>query len=216
LDFSRDEVFGVYNRRLELIALGHLALEPGPTGLPEPIGQPAAAAANLAQAVESASQTLGQPPALRQDGEGVADRVAGTEIGEAAQAERRAAGICAELGMSVRSEDRGVGLGKRLFERAAMLARNHGVRMLFIQALSENDAMLAIARQAGARVEAIGSESEAYLLLEAPDLDSRLTEVVEEQVAEADYLMKAQAKQFWDLLAQVMAVRKALFHWPGG
>jgi hypothetical protein len=102
-------------------------------------------------------------------------------------------------------------LGTRLFERAGIVARNHGVRLLFIQALSENNTMLGIARKAGARVETLGSESEAYLRLEEPDLDSRLTELVGEQVAEADYRMKTQAKQFWGLLADLRAARKALF-----
>jgi hypothetical protein len=29
LDFERDELFGIYNRRLELIAMSHLAFAPG-------------------------------------------------------------------------------------------------------------------------------------------------------------------------------------------
>jgi RimJ/RimL family protein N-acetyltransferase len=39
IDFERDEVFGVFNRRLDLIALGHLAYEP-PVG-PAPPGRSA-------------------------------------------------------------------------------------------------------------------------------------------------------------------------------
>jgi hypothetical protein len=55
-------------------------------------------------------------------------------------------------------------MASRLFERAVMHARNEGVDMLFIHALSENTAMLKIARNAGAAlVERDGSETEAYL-----------------------------------------------------
>ncbi len=48
----------------------------------------------------------------------------------------------------------GVATGARLFERAVVVARNEGVGMLFIHALSENAAMLKIARNAGATVVA--------------------------------------------------------------
>ena len=44
-------------------------------------------------------------------------------------------------------------------------ARNRGVQTLFIHALSENTAMLRIARNAGATVERDGPESEAWLRL---------------------------------------------------
>ena len=60
---------------------------------------------------------------------------------------------------------RGRGYGSRLFERAVIHARNEGVDMLFIHALSENTAMLKIARNAGAMLERAGSETEAYLRL---------------------------------------------------
>ena len=114
---------------------------------------------------------------------------------------------CAEFGVSVLKSARGRGYGSRLFERAAMHARNDKVSMMFIHALSENTAMLKIARNAGAVVERDGSESEAYLRLPPATLDSRMTEIVEEQFALADYRIKVQAKQFWDFLASVQRVR---------
>ena len=99
-------------------------------------------------------------------------------------------------------------LNARLFDRAVMHARNHGVNMLFIHALSENTAMLKIARNAGATVERDGSESEAHLYLPAPSLDSRMAELVARQYAEVDYSLKKQAKQFWDVLARLQALRQ--------
>lgn len=151
LDFERDEIFGIYNRKLTLIAMAHLAF--------------------------------------------------------AATAECKS---CAEFGVSVLGHARGRGYGARLFDRAVMHARNEGVDLMFIHALSENTAMLKIARKAGATVERDGSESEAYLRVPAATLDSRVTEMVEEQFAQTDYRLKVQAKQFWDFLASVQEVRRGV------
>ncbi len=142
LNFDRDDIFGIYNRRLELIAMAHLAY----TTMP------------------------------------------GHQN-------------CAEFGVSVLKSARGRGYGARLFERAVMHARNEGVSMVFIHALSENAAMLKIARNAGAVVQRDGTESEAFLQLPPANLDTRMTEMVEQQYAEVDYQIKRQAKQFWDFLA---------------
>ena len=151
LDFERDELFGIYNRRLELIAMAHLAFAPAD-----------------------------QP------------------------------GECAEFGVSVSKHARGRGYGARLFERAEVTARNAGVRMLFIHALSENAAMLKIARNAGASVVRSGSESEAHLELPEATLDSRMSEIALEHFAEIDYKLKSRAKQFWAFLAGVQEVRRGV------
>lgn len=151
LNFERDEIFGIYNRKLELIAMAHLALS--------------------------------IDPELKS---------------------------CAEFGVSVLKHARGRGYGARLFDRAVMHSRNEGVSMMFIHALSENTAMLNIARKAGAVIERDGSESEAYLKLPPADLDSRMTEIALEQIAQTDYRLKVQAKQFWDLLALVQEVRQGV------
>jgi GNAT superfamily N-acetyltransferase len=151
LDFARDEIFGIYNRRLELIAMAHIAFSVDP------------------------SLTS-----------------------------------CAEFGVSVSEHARGRGYGARLFERAVMHARNEGVQMLFIHALSENTAMLKIARNAGATVERDGSESEAFLRLPAATLDSRVTELVHQQLGFTDYHLKAQARQFLGFLSGLQEVRKGV------
>ena len=153
LNFERDEIFGIYNRRLQLIAVAHLA---------------------YAQDSEFES--------------------------------------CAEFGVSVLSKARGRGYGARLFERAAMHARNDGIHMMFIHALSENTAMLTIARNAGAVVERDGPESEAHLRLGHATLDSRVSELLEEQLAQTDYLLKVQAKQFWAFLKTLQKVRHGVMH----
>jgi RimJ/RimL family protein N-acetyltransferase len=148
LNFERDEIFGIYNRRIDLIAMAHLAF--------------------------SADADLNP---------------------------------CAEFGVSVLNSVRGRGYGARLFDRAAMHARNEGVSLMYIHALSENTAMLKIARNAGALVKRDGSESEAHLLLVPATLDSRLSEILQEQLAKTDYRIKVQIKQFRDLLHGVPAHR---------
>jgi GNAT superfamily N-acetyltransferase len=151
LDFDRDEIFGVYNRKLELIAMAHLAFSQDPASL-----------------------------------------------------------SCAEFGVSVLKKARGRGYGTRLFERAVMHARNEGVDMLFIHALSENTAMLNIARSAGASLERDGSETDAHLRLPPATIETRVSELVEEQLALTDYGLKVQAKSFWGFLAGVQEVRRGV------
>ena len=151
LDFDRDEIFGIYNRKLQLVAMAHLAF-------------------------------AAQPSCTN----------------------------CAEFGVSVAQSVRGRGYGTRLFERAVMHARNEGVDLLFIHALSENTAMLKIAQKAGALVERAGSETEAHLHLPPADMETRVTEFIEEQIAQTDFRLKTQAKVFWEFLNGVQAVRKGM------
>lgn len=151
LNFERDDLFGIYNRKLDLIAVAHVAFA---------------------------------PPDQASD--------------------------CAEFGVSVAKHARGRGYGARMFERAVVTARNAGVGMLFIHALSENAAMLKIVRNAGASVVRSGSESEAHLELPRPTLDSRISEIALERFAEVDYQLKNRAKQFWAFLAGLQEVRSGV------
>jgi RimJ/RimL family protein N-acetyltransferase len=151
LNFKRDELFGIFNRKLQLIAMAHLAFSVDPQ-----------------------------------------------------------CKSCAEFGVSVAEAARGRRYGSALFERAVTHARNEGVTMLFIHALSENTAMLRIARGAGAVIERDGSESEAHLSLPPADFDSRVTELVSEQVARTDYHLKAQARQFWTVLRHLQSMRQGV------
>lgn len=151
MDFERDEVFGIFNRHLELIAMAHLA---------HPV---------IAVVTE-------RPP-------------------------------MSEFGVSVLPKARGRGFGRRLFEHAVLHARNRGVQTLFIHALSENTAMLKIARAAGATVERDGSESEAWLKLPPDTLASHVGEMVERQAAELDYRLKLHACQVSDFLNVLSAVK---------
>ena len=151
IDFEHDEVFGIYNRWLDLVAVAHLAYSHDP---------------------KSAA--------------------------------------CAEFGVSVLKHARGRGYGARLFDRAVMHARNAGVELLFVHALSENAAMLKIARHAGATLERDGNETEAHLRLPPATFDSRVTQLVEEQIADTDYQLKKQARSFWSFLEGLQEVRRGV------
>lgn len=148
LDFRRDEIFGVFNRKLELIAMAHLAYLP-------------------------------DHPNERQ--------------------------VC-EFGVSVSPRARGRGYGSRLFDHAVLHARNRYVEIMIIHALSENTAMLKIARNGGATVVRDGGESEARLKLPPESVGSHLEELVEGQAAELDYQFKHGARrvdQLFDLFQEV-------------
>lgn len=143
IDFEHDEVFGIFNRRLELIAMAHLAYR-------------------------QADATRGRVAA-------------------------------AEFGVSVSQQARRRGFGRRLFEHAVLHARNRGVDAIFIHALSENTAMLRIARDAGASVEREGPECEAWLKLPPDSFASHLDEFLGDSAAEIDYRLKRHAHQVGNL-----------------
>ena len=148
IDFSRDEVFGIFNRRLELIAQAHLA------------------------ALPDAHE--------------------------------------AEFGVSVLPHARGRGYGGRLFDHAVLHARNRGVDTLVVHMLSENTAMLRIARSSGARVDRDGGDSLARLRLPPEDLRSHLDELVEDGAAAIDYQLKVQARRVTGVIDAIDEIRQQI------
>ena len=89
---------------------------------------------------------------------------------------------------------RGRGFGSRLFDHGMLHARNRGIDTLSMHALSENAAMLAIARKAGATVERDGPEVEACLRLPPDTLASHLDAALKQTAAEMDFGLKSQAR----------------------
>jgi hypothetical protein len=116
----------------------------------------------------------------------------------------------AEFGVSVAAHARGRGYGARLFDHAVLRARIRGVDTMIIHALTENTAMLRIARKAGATVERDGSDSEARLKLPPENFGIRLEALMSDQAAEFDYSVKSQA-QFMQMLSSWMGADLA---WP--
>ena len=152
LDFEQDEVFGIFNRRLELIALAHLA--------------------------------------------------------HAASGRRRRPGTMSEFGVSVLPQGARARLRLRGCSsmRCCMLA-TAACETLFIHALSENTAMLKIARKAGATVERDGSESEAWLQSAAGHARLARRTVGRRAGRRIDYQLKVQASRVSDLMDGISEVK---------
>ena len=92
-------------------------------------------------------------------------------------------GESAELGLSVLPGARGQGLGNALFRRAVTFLRNRGVKEVFVHCLSENGAMMHLARKNGMRIVYSGGESDARLALEPATADSFVNEWLDDQKA---------------------------------
>jgi Acetyltransferases, including N-acetylases of ribosomal proteins len=111
-------------------------------------------------------------------------------VGHFANLRDNAQGRVAEFGVSVSQSARGRGIGSALFERAAIHGRNTNVRTLYMHCLSRNAAMMHIAKKAGMKVQYAYGEADAYLELPPADTVSRLTEAIDEQVADLDYVVR--------------------------
>jgi GNAT superfamily N-acetyltransferase len=94
-------------------------------------------------------------------------------------------GSSAELGLSVLPGFRGEGLGSELFARAVMHLRNRGVREILVHCITENAAMMHLARKHGMRVVSAGAETDAYLEIAPATPHSILAEWVHDQQAQA-------------------------------
>ena len=157
LDFSRDTIFGVYDRKLRLLGVGHLAFAPR-----------------------------------------ASSRVSGATIKP----------IIAEFGVSVAATARGMGVGTKLFERAAMRCRNADVDTLYIHCLSSNKVMMHIASKAGMEIQRDFGEADAYLKLQPANSVTVLQEAVEEQVALLDYILKANMRALFKWGARLTGIGK--------
>lgn len=111
-------------------------------------------------------------------------------VGHFANLRDNAQGRVAEFGVSVSKSARGRGIGSALFQRAAIHGRNTTVRTLYMHCLSRNAAMMHIAKKAGMKVQYAYGEADAYLELPPADTVSRLTEAIDEQVADLDYMVR--------------------------
>jgi hypothetical protein len=87
----------------------------------------------------------------------------------------------AELGLSVLPAVRGRGLGYLLLQRAVTFLRNRGIARVFVHCLSENGAMMHLARKSGMRIVQAGAETDAGLELEPATASSFMDEWADDQ-----------------------------------
>ena len=98
----------------------------------------------------------------------------------------------AELGVSVLPGQRNRGIGGALLGRAHTHARNWGVRALFMHCLTENSAMMHLARKQRMEIAADTGEADAWLKLSPADASSYMSAVFDERAALYDYVLKSQ------------------------
>ena len=110
----------------------------------------------------------------------------------------------AELGVSVLPAHRGRGIGATLLERAHTHARNWGIGTLFMHCLTENAAMMHLARKQGMRIAAASGEADAHLELAPASAASFATALLAERVGLFDYALKSQFDATRRLLASAM------------
>ena len=157
LDFARDTVLGVYDGKLNLVGVGHLAYAP------------------RSALVTVACATL-------------KERVA-------------------EFGVSVSESMRGIGIGSKLFQRAAMHCRNADIDALYMHCLASNQIMMHIAQKAGMEISRDHGEADAYLKLLPANASSVLREAIEEQAASINYNLKANAQVALKLFSCIPAFK---------
>ncbi len=97
-----------------------------------------------------------------------------------------------ELGVSVLPDWRGHGAGAALLARSHTHARNWGIRALFMHCLSENGAMMHLARKQGMRIFTGRGESDAWLALPPADVASYTNQLLAQRLGLFDFALKRQ------------------------
>jgi GNAT superfamily N-acetyltransferase len=110
----------------------------------------------------------------------------------------------AELGVSVLPAHRGRGIGGALLERAHTHARNWGIGTLFMHCLTENAAMMHLARKQGMRIAAASGEADAHLALPPASPASIAQALLAERVGLFDYALKSQFDAARRMLASAL------------
>jgi GNAT superfamily N-acetyltransferase len=107
----------------------------------------------------------------------------------------------AELGVSVLEGFRHRGIGGALLARAHLRARNWGMGSLFLHCLTENAAMMRLARRQAMDIVTEAGEADAWLRLAPADAASHFGEVFAQRVALFDHALKSQVASARRLVA---------------
>lgn len=100
----------------------------------------------------------------------------------------------AELGLSVDPVHRGKGYGFALLNRGKLRAQNLGCKKLYMHCLAENQIMIHLAQKAGMQVVTEAGEADAHAPLSEATYGDFAREVVGDQMALVDYLLKQQTR----------------------
>jgi GNAT superfamily N-acetyltransferase len=111
-----------------------------------------------------------------------------------------ASGPSAELGLSVLPEYRVQGLGSALFARAVTYLRNRGIAEVFVHCLSENGAMMHLARKNHMRIVPEGPETDARLALAPATAHTFFAEWMHDSQAAAVTTLRTHARMVRTML----------------
>jgi GNAT superfamily N-acetyltransferase len=95
------------------------------------------------------------------------------------------------IGAAALPQSRGQGIGGALLARCAARGRNWGMRVMFMNCLVENAAMMHLARKQGLKIAVSGAEAEAFVRLPRADLTSLAAEAVAEHPGLFDHAQKS-------------------------
>ena len=103
-------------------------------------------------------------------------------------------GRFAELGLSVAHAIHRQGHGEALLHRGASHAASLGLRMIYMHCLSENAALMGLARKAGFKIVVDHGEADASMQIEETRGEGIAMELVHEQIALVDSMFMRQSK----------------------
>ena len=109
-------------------------------------------------------------------------------------------GDFAELGLSVAQDSRRRGHGEALLRRAATHASSLGLHMIYMHCLSENRALMGLARKSGFEIVVASGEADATKRLEETRPESIAMELVNDRIALVDSACMHQAKMFRNMV----------------
>ena len=114
----------------------------------------------------------------------------------------------AELGVSVLPAHRRRGIGSALFARAVEYARNRSVPALWMHCMTENPAIMHMARRSGMRIAIAGGEADAHLALPSATLASITGEILTDRLALYDYAGKQQRAVWMRFAESIMQIQE--------
>lgn len=97
---------------------------------------------------------------------------------------------CAEIGISVDKSVRNGGIGGKLFKKAINYARMHGAKRLYSFCLTENTAMMHLAKKENMKVERFANEAEAHMVIEPATPDIYFNEYSDEVLSQTEFITK--------------------------
>lgn len=107
----------------------------------------------------------------------------------------------AEMGCTVDAACRNQGIGQKLFDRGLIWARANGAKTIYMQCLSQNQAIQKIAKRNNMLVATMGyDEKEGKLEFPLPDLTAPFSDVTLDRIAAVDSIFRQPRNAFTKII----------------